>query len=98
MLTTAGTAAPRQPKPFHLKPPSAQAGMLCGQRRFQRWLAETYPTLWTECRSDTDTATAAATVRHLCAVDSRRDLDSDPGRADWASLLRAWVDHDTGRL
>jgi len=95
MLTTTDTAAPQ---PFHLKPAATQAGMLCASQRFQIWLRTFYPSAWELCHSKTDTETAAAVVRHRCGVDSRRQLNHEPGRSAWGEILAAWVDYDTGRL
>lgn len=98
MMTTSA-AAPTRSTPFHLKPPSTQAGMLCASQKFQAWLRESYPIEWQDCASAADprpATTAAAVVRAQCRVDSRRDLDQEPARTAWRSLLNEWVIFDTG--
>lgn len=84
--------------PFHTKPPATQAGMLCNHRKFQAWLKRQFPIEWFLCMTDdaSDDVTAAAVVRHQCGVDSRRQLDCEPGLSAWRSLLNEWVKYDTG--
>ena len=79
----------------YAKPPMTEAqrcGVLCTDPAFQVWLEQTYPSYWRYvadgARDATDTA--AATVRQVLCLTSRKELD-DPtfahARAEWESMV-----------
>jgi hypothetical protein len=77
------------PKPKSL---AQQAGILCGEITFLKFLEENYQHLVTgPISNDFD---AASMVRQICGVESRADFDSDPAAGQrWRSLkgqFEAW--------
>ena len=74
----------KTPKSFHDMSPANQAGILCADEAFQKFLAETVG----------PTDDAAATVRLICGVTSRGDIKPGTESARrWASIVsdyRAW--------
>lgn len=74
-------------RPFHEYPPSQQAGILCDDPAFQRWLAQIYSLnpMW---KSSTLSTATPRVVRDVCTVVSRTEFDSNPRKAKlWASIL-----------
>lgn len=70
-----------------------QAGLMCADKQFRRWLYSVELELWRHCGGD-----AAAVVRSLCNVKSRSELDSsDVGKAVWDQIMTDYR-HATGRL
>lgn len=71
-----------------------QAGMLCGDARFERFLTECCGDCQT-WQEDGRTLNAAETVRRACKVASRAEFDSDPeAAARWRELhgrYLAWL-------
>ena len=73
-------------RPFHELPPSQQAGILCGDPAFQRWLGVA------------GAITAAMTVRRRCKVQSRSQFDTDKQSAgSWAAMRTDW-ERASGRV
>lgn len=78
--------------------PAQQAGVLCNDARFRKFLHEERTNAWMLALSnhpDNPTEAAATTVRAACGVHSRADLNTDP-RAEiaWQTLqeeYRAWL-------
>lgn len=68
--------------------PVKQAGILCNEPAFHKFLFETYQ------ETITSADEAAAAVRHICMVKSRRDIATAPGSERlWRDLVveyRAW--------
>lgn len=58
---------------------SRQAAMLCGEYRFQAFLRGSFLEIWKKHRHFPldDSQIAAATVREICAVNSRSEFDRD---------------------
>lgn len=77
---------------------SQWAAMRCQEPAFQDWLAETYPTFWQDnwghMRPSKANA-AAQTVRDLCGINSRAELDTDDkAREAFDQRIRAkWQKH-----
>lgn len=81
--------ADKERRQFSEIAPAQQAGILCGERAFRLFLAETFPQVWTITNRD-----PAASVREICKVDSRSDIK--PDNADWSALVlayRLWKNH-----
>lgn len=84
--------APRTPKSWHQMSPAQQAGLLCSEVQFQRFLIETYgrhsPGLADAAEN------AAVIVREACCVQSRREIVSGSVPAQrWRDIVadyRAW--------
>lgn len=103
---------PKERKRFDEMPLSQQAGILCGEIAFHRFLWETHKTEWeSQCLvmgKDAEDAGEVAThvVYRLCAIGSRKQLDgtNSPGSvAVWRKLegdYRAWLRglSETGRV
>lgn len=72
---------PERPrKAFHEMPRSQQAGLLCADERFQKWLG-----IIPDYEGD---VYAAETVRAMCGVPSRANLDVDAAAAaKWDSMV-----------
>lgn len=73
--------------------PAQQAGMLSNERAFQRFLEEKYSDNWYRNVTVPDVCpypaeVAASTVRDLCQVMSRRELNQRT--AEWTDLVRAY--------
>ena len=88
----------KQKRPFGEMAPSQQAGMLCHDLAFQKFLAEEHPDRWVELRarkpSEPLSDRAKAIVYQLCKVTSRTQIDAD--NADWSALVlayRLWQRH-----
>jgi hypothetical protein len=68
--------------------PSAQASIRCDEPIFEAFLKEEYPDIWREMGD------AVATVRSICAVNSRADLNTfHASRVIWHQLdekFQAW--------
>lgn len=74
-------ASPSAPKKaWHEMPPSQQAAIRCGEEPFWRFLERMNLTAHLGAR--VDAAYAAETVRRLCKVKSRADLDQNTGAAE----------------
>lgn len=79
--------------------PAQQAGILCNEEAFWKFLRERDPKQWLRCHYAGNqqleyNVTAAAVVRELCSVDSRADIT--PDNADWSGLVlayRLWMNH-----
>lgn len=64
-----------------------RAGVLCTDKEFQSFLRTTQPSLWGEAGGDDETR-AAAVLRRLCEVQSRKELATDHrASAAFESLL-----------
>ena len=80
-------AAPSEPAPKGGQ--LAQwVAMRCGEAAFQRWLQDTFPAQWQDAHGDTPAKWAASTVRAVCGIESRAELDNDQSLA---SLFHALV-------
>jgi hypothetical protein len=55
--------------------------MRCGEAAFQRWLQDTFPAQWQDAHGDTPAKWAASTVRAVCGIESRAELDNDEAAA-----------------
>lgn len=91
-------AAPALPRGGRL---AKQAGILCGQRAFQRQVEQSHPEQWRDAarRCDGDLAEAAAAViREVCGIASRAELDHDAGAAERFThcFWRPWRDAEAG--
>lgn len=67
---------------FNELKPSQQAGILCNERAFLKFMSEKFPDHIRDCGS------TAAAVRELCKVNSRADIT--PDNAEWSSLVLAY--------
>lgn len=82
----------KERRPFHTLPRSQQAGILCGNPEFGRWLAGR------QAVSPSDpVAWAPYGVRNACNITSRADLDCDDGAARVWDLLRDRFHAETGQ-
>lgn len=88
----------KQKRPFGEMAPSQQAGMLCHDLVFQKFLSEEHPDRWVELRarkpSEPLSDRAKAIVYQICKVTSRAQIDAD--NADWSALVlayRLWQRH-----
>tara|TARA_Y100000310_G_scaffold343106_1_gene449215 strand:+ start:356 stop:805 length:450 start_codon:yes stop_codon:yes gene_type:complete len=72
------------PTPFHELPRTQQAGILCADERFQKWLG---------ARSQEH---AASVVKRKCGITSRRRLNDGDGARDWDKLVE-WYRAQTGQ-
>lgn len=76
-------------------PPSQQCAIRCGEADFREWILKG---AWDMDGSATEDQSVAERVRELCAVPSRRDLDTNHrARVIWHQLDTAYL-RDTGRL
>lgn len=86
-------------RPFAEWAPAQQAGMLCSDKSFQKFLCEKYERYWVGVSDDgrylSDRppperwkAIAAVVVRMILDVDSRADIT--PENADWSGLVLAY--------
>lgn len=76
-------------KPVEHKPnPMVQkAGIVCTDKQFQSFLRSRAPSLWGEAEGDDETK-AAAVLRRLCEISSRKDLATNhKASAAFESLL-----------
>jgi hypothetical protein len=55
--------------------------MRCGEAAFQRWLQDTFPAQWQDAHGDAPAKWAASTVRAVCGIESRAELDNDEAAA-----------------
>jgi len=85
-----GLGPERKRRKFDELPPPQQAGILCGQIAFQKFLWEKFPRQFraTAAVGQTALENAAAAVRLLCNVDSRADIK--PDNTEWLSLKLAY--------
>jgi hypothetical protein len=95
----------KQKRQFGEMPAPQQAGMLCGEKAFQKFLCEEHQVHWERIsdggrylseRSPSERwrAIASVVVRMICDVDSRSELTHD--NAKWSSLVlayRLWQRH-----
>ncbi len=73
------TVESKPKRPFCELRPSEQAGILCNDAGFQRWLGAS------------DEQTAINTVRRRCKVSSRKEFDTDTFKAaGWKNMLVNW--------
>ncbi len=81
-----------EPKPrrtFDEMGRTQQAGILCGDARFQEYLGIQYDVTFNELDSMTDQA--ATIVRRLCGVNSRANLDTIPDAdTKWDDIERGY--------
>lgn len=81
----------KERKPFDSLPRAQQAGMLCQDARFVRWLKDKRP--------DADPSrTIEQHVRDYCGVPSRSDLDKDHRAANAWDKIVATYRRETGQL
>ena len=61
----------------------------CNEPEFQDWLASCWPAIWSACGDP------AETVRRICEVNSRADIDNDPeAQARFQERIRGpWAKH-----
>ncbi|KAI3597673.1 hypothetical protein D8I24_6489 [Cupriavidus necator H850] len=57
------------------------AGILCGHPAFRQFVAERFPAEWKDFSDLEDVERAAAVIRTVCEIPSRRELDADPAAA-----------------
>ncbi|MBN8958023.1 MAG: hypothetical protein J0H17_15850 [Rhizobiales bacterium] len=74
-----------------------QAGILCGEPAFHQYLSEALPNYWEKARVTGEDPylqhRAAQTIRDICGVKSRRDIDAQ-AETTWSELVadyRAWM-------
>lgn len=68
-----------------------QAGILCTDARFAKFLEEQHPDMVKACTEQDDTWTPEVVVRVLCGVKSRAEFDKDDGAAhQWRALKGAY--------
>jgi hypothetical protein len=64
--------------------PSTQAGIVCGEAAFSKYMEEQHP--------DSRGFGRAEFVRHICGVKSRTEFDTDPEAANrWRLLLSSYL-------
>jgi hypothetical protein len=78
----------KQKRPFGTITPAEQAGILCNEQAFHKFLIEKHYRVWMRCDDLTDTRRAANCVREICKVDSRADIK--PDNAVWSALVLAY--------
>lgn len=102
---TSVPAGAKERRKFEDMAPPQQAGMLCQEESFQRYLCENYLGLWQaisrngEFEADKTTPVrwgliAAAVVRELCKVNSRSEITKS--NTEWHTLVlayRLWMRH-----
>lgn len=95
--------APKEREAFSRKPRSQQAGILCEDKNFQRFLAERYQPIWSDAPPHTDfdgheSEWAAHTVRTVCKVVSRSNLLTGSEAAEhWDHLEAEYYAWQRGR-
>jgi hypothetical protein len=82
---------------FDAMPPSRQAGILCNDLRFRRFVAHRLRLPTTRSASVSPQA-AEEYLRRQCRVSSRRMLDTDNNAANRFRALRTDFDAWTGRI
>lgn len=66
------------PEPMKGGPLSQWVAMRCQESAFQSWLASTYLPYWCSL-AGTPAECAAATIRSICEIESRAEIDNDEG-------------------
>lgn len=71
-----------EPAPQPEKPKGGErakwVAMRCPEPEFQKWLAARYPTQFGYSTAGTIAQQIASTVRAVCSIESRAELDNDP--------------------
>lgn len=78
--------ADKERRRFDEMAPAQQAGVLCGEQAFRKFLSEEFSRLWLITHND-----PAAVVREICEVNSRADIK--PDNTLWSALVlkyRLW--------
>lgn len=75
--------AEKERRSFDILPCAQQAGILCGEPAFKKFLFEKFPKVWDSTLQD-----PGATVREICEVDSRADIK--PDNMMWKALVLAY--------
>lgn len=83
-------------KSFHEMSAAQQAGILCNEPRFAKFLMERRRSHWSVAAEATETPErAAVAVRDICVVKSRAEIDKNEGATfRWRTLVsdyRAWI-------
>jgi hypothetical protein len=68
--------------------PAQQAGILCNEVAFHRFLQEKFYLSWMRCDDFNDQRRSANVIREICEVDSRADITRD--NALWSALVLAY--------
>lgn len=74
--------AEKERRAFSELKPAQQAGILCNERAFLKFMSEKFPDHLRTCGS------TAAAVREICKVDSRAEITEH--NADWSGLVLAY--------
>lgn len=93
-LAALKTVAQKQEKPKGGEL-SKWAAMRCQEPLFQEWLKRQFSLSWEHSIGSTPTERAASTIRGVCSIDSRADLDNDQAAAQrFHELIRGpWQKH-----
>lgn len=85
---------PKERRPFDQMPFPQQAGILCGDDRFQKFAAirSGFPD------QQFNPTAAAEYLRQCCGIESRRELKTDPTAQDKLQALRTEFDAWTGKI
>lgn len=75
--------ADKERRKFDDLAPAQQAGILCGEQAFRKFLSEKFGRLWLITQND-----PAAVVREICEVNSRAEIK--PDNALWAALVLSY--------
>jgi len=85
--------------PFNDLPPSQQAGILCVTEDFQRYIAlRIMPEDTDPAEAICNEAAAAAEIRYVCGITSRRALDTDTDASAKFHQLRTDYDAWRGKI
>ena len=85
-MTPAG--ADKERRKFSEMLPAQQAGILCNEVAFHKFLQEKFRTAWMRCDDMNDQLRSRNVIREICKVDSRADITSS--NADWSALVLAY--------
>lgn len=77
-----------QHKPWSEYSPAEQAGILCNDETFQRYLKQMFPENWKILNEGTDADRAAEIVRWRCGVSSRKFLTTS--NREWCNLVATY--------
>lgn len=79
-------------------PLSKSAAQMCEHQMFQSFVKDRFWSIWKDIDCDYDSTAAAETLRHICGVESRAELDHNPQAAKrFHELMREYREWNAGK-